>query len=446
VQKSISKVANNSTKLHFLPLHTALRYGINPKTGVAFMTPQYRFSAKTLNGKEINSVISAANRSEALQTLSKNNMVPMVLKEKPVYREKLSASFRRILNFIGYRSYSNRDMMIFCRQFATLLEAGIAILQSLRILANQSEIATLKKPISAVARNVEEGSSLTSALRSYPESFPPIMINMIEVGEAGGMLDMIMEKLALHFEKQHDLQEKIRSATLYPIVIISVAIIVIAIMIVFVLPQFSQIFNSLGMPLPFFTRLLLSMGTFLRHYWFLFPPAALLVTVWLTWYTHTKKGRLHYDQIRLHFPLFGNIYRQTLAARFARIMGTLLSGGVTLHAALELVDKVIDNAVITLSIRELGAAVNRGESITEPLRKIAYFPALLSEMVSVGEETGALEQTLLSTAVFYEREVAYFVERLSSILEPLLLLIVGLFIGLLVYSVLSPMYQVFQMI
>lgn len=410
------------------------------------MTPQYHFSAKTLNGKEVNSVIGAANRTEALQALNKNNMVPMALKEKYAYREKISASLARILKFIGYRSYSNRDMMIFCHQFATLLQAGITILQSLRILANQFEIATLKKPISGVARDVEEGSSLTSALRGYPDKFPPIMINMIEVGEAGGMLDMIMEKLALHFEKQHDLQEKIRSATLYPIVIISVAITVMAIMIVFVLPQFSQIFNSLGMQLPLFTRLLLSMSTFLRHYWLLLPPAALIIAGWLTWYTHTKKGRLRYDQIRLHFPLFGKIYRQTLAARFARIMGTLLSGGVTLHASLELVDKVIDNAVITLSIRELGAAVNRGESITEPLRKIAYFPPLLSEMVRVGEETGALEQTLLSTAVFYEREVAYFVERLSSILEPALLLIVGFFIGFLVYSILSPMYQVFQMI
>lgn len=410
------------------------------------MTPQYRFSAKTLDGNEVNSVINAANRSEALQALSKNNMVPIILKEKQIYREMLSAWLARIFNFIGYRAYSNRDMMIFCRQFATLLQAGIAILQSLRILANQFEIASLKKPISAVARDVEEGSSLTGAMRNYPENFPPIMINMIEVGEAGGMLDMIMEKLALHFEKQNDLQEKIRSATLYPIVIISVAITVMAIMIIFVLPQFSQIFNSLGMPLPFFTRLLLSLGTFLRQYWFMIPPAVLIFAGWLTWYTHTKKGRLHYDQIRLHFPLFGKIYRQTLAARFARIMGTLLSGGVTLHAALELVDKVIDNAVITLSIKELGAAVNRGESITEPLRRITYFPSLLSEMVRVGEETGALEQTLLSTAVFYEREVAYFVERLSSILEPLLLLIVGLFIGLLVYSVLSPMYQVFQMI
>jgi type IV pilus assembly protein PilC len=414
--------------------------------GVAFVTPKYRFSAKTLNGKEVNSTISAATRTEALQTLSRNNMVPFVLKEKYAYREKISTLLAQIFQFIGYRSYSNRDMMIFCRQFATLLQAGVAILQSLRILANQLEIATLKKPISAVARDVEEGSSLTGALRGYPDKFPPIMINMIEVGEAGGMLDMIMEKLALHFEKQHDLQEKIRSATLYPIVIISVAFIVIAIMIIFVLPQFSQIFNSLGMPLPLFTRLLLSMGTFLRRYWFLLPPLALIIAGGLTWYINTKKGRLHYDQVRLYFPLFGKIYRQTLAARFARIMGTLLSGGVTLHAALELVDKVIDNVVITQSIRELGAAVNRGESITEPLRRIAYFPPLLSEMVHVGEETGALEQTLLSTAVFYEREVAYFVERLSSILEPLLLLIVGLFIGLLVYSILSPMYQVFQMI
>jgi type IV pilus assembly protein PilC len=410
------------------------------------MSPEYRFSAKTWKGNNISSIINAPNRASALQTLREKKLVPLTLKEHHSYRKKFNDRFLKFLRIIGYRSYSNRDLMIFCRQFATMLEAGIDILQSLRILSQQVETAALRRYIFDAAREVEEGSSLAAALRNRSKVFPAIMTNMVEVGETSGSLDTIMEKLAVHFEKQHDLQEKIRSATLYPLIIICVAFTVIAVMIIFVLPQFAQIFNSLGMPIPLYTRLLLSVGNLIRQYWFLLPPTVLIAGVWLTWSIHTTKGRLIFDRIRLHFPLFGKIYRQTLAARFARVMGTLLYGGVTLHLSLELIDKIIDNAVISKSIVELSAALNRGESIAEPLRKIQYFPPLLAEMIHVGEETGALEKTLLSTAFFYEREVSYFVERLSTILEPFLLLLVGLFIGILVYSVLSPMYQVFQMI
>jgi len=372
--------------------------------------------------------------------------VPITLNEHVDCGLNVRNRILKLFQSFGYRPYSYRDIMVFCRQFSTMLQAGITILQALKILSTQSDITALNKPVREVATEVERGNSLAAALRNRPNSFPLIMTNMVEVGEAGGALDTVMEKMADHFEKLHDLQEKIRSAILYPVFIICVALVVMAVMVVFVLPQFARIFYSIGMDMPFYSRLLLMAGTMIRENWFLLLLFFFILVTSLSWYKQTKKGRILYDLIRLRFPLFGKIYRYDLSARFTRILSTLLAGGVPLHRALDLVDKTIDNVIISKSIAEISAAINRGESIAGPLQKIKYFPVLLSEMVRVGEETGALEKTLDRTAVFYEREVSYFVERLSTILEPVLLLIVGGFIGLLVFSILSPMYQIFEMI
>lgn len=410
------------------------------------MSPQYRYRARNWQGETVKSELNAADRPEALALLHSKKLIPLELIERNKYGSDLKSLFKTLFYRLGYRPYSNRTLMIFCRQFATMLSAGIPILQCLQLLAAQSELGSLKREISAVAGEVEEGSSLTTALLSRRESFPPLMISMVEVGETGGTLDGIMEKLADHFEKQHDLGEKIRSATLYPTFIIGVAIIVMAVMIVFVLPQFAQIFNAMGMEMPLYTRLLMGLGNLVHRQWLILSILLFSLTAFLCLAAQTKKGRRLYDQARLQVPVFGKIYRQTLAARFARILSTLLGSGVTLNQALELVDRVINNRLLSESISALGIAISEGETIAAPLAKAKYFPPLLSAMVRIGEESGALEKTLESTALFYEREVSYHVERLGTILEPALLLIVGLFIGLLVFSILSPMYQVFQMI
>jgi len=410
------------------------------------MSPQFRFIARNWQGEKVSSVLSAANRNDALGLLNISNLVPINLKEISESRSQLPDIMPKLLQRLGFKSYSSRDMMIFCRQFATMLQAGLSILHCLKVLYRQKEISVLNKRIKAVALEIEQGSSLADALRSRQDNFPVIMVNMVEVGETGGTLDSVMERMADHFEKQHDLQEKIRSATLYPIFIIGIAIVVVAVMVVFVLPQFAQIFNSIGMEMPFYTRVLLSFSKLLREQWLILLLFSSMVAAALTWYKQTVKGRQIFDLIRLHFPLFGRIYRQALTARFSRILGTLLAGGVTLCASLELADKAIDNVIISKLIHQVGTSVNRGETIADTLQTIKYFPPLLSEMARIGEETGTLEKTLHGTAIFYEREVTYFVERLSTILEPVLLLLVGLFIGFLVFSILSPMYQVFQMI
>ncbi len=410
------------------------------------MSDHYRFTARDWHGKKIQAEISAATRSEALEMLQRRNLVLLDLKKLNPVQVALKKRFWQALYKLGYRSYSSRDLMIFCRQLATMLQAGIGILHCLRILAAQKELASLQKQIEKAALDLERGASLASALQQSEQAFPPIMISMVEAGEASGQLEAIMEKTADHFEKQHDFAEKIRSATLYPVFIVLVSLVVIGIMVLFVLPQFAGIFHSMGMELPLHTRLLLAFAAIISRYRLLIPIILILIITGGLYLSKTEKGRRKIDRLRLHLPFFGKIYTQTSAARFARTMSALLGSGIGLHRALELTDQVIGNTILAGSLAKIGQALNQGESLAGAMQKEKYFPDLLTEMVRVGEETGAIEHTLNSTALYYEKEVAYVVERLSTILEPVLLLIVGFFIGLLVFSILTPMYQVYEMI
>jgi len=409
------------------------------------MPEKYIFTARDYNGDKIRDVLTASNRNEALEILNSQGLVPVSLGKKNYLLQIFKDRLIEILKSMGYRPYSSRELMVFCRQFATMLYSGVSILQGLEILAGQTRSSAFKKQIKAVALEVEEGSTLAGAMHKQGD-FPSVMVSMIETGESSGKLDLIMENLADHFEKQHDFHEKIRSATFYPLFIIGASLAVMLVMVLYVLPQFAQVFESLGMEMPVYTRMLFKASALFRQYYLLLLLCGVFVLTALIRYFKTTKGRLQYDYLRLRFPFFGNIYTQALAARFARTMSTLLNGGTTLHAALHLADKVTANVVISKSIGELSEALNRGEAMAGLVKDIKPFPVLLSEMIRVGEETGTLDQTLNRSAVFYEREVAYIVERLSTILEPVLLLLVGIFIGVLVFSILSPMYQVFQMI
>jgi len=350
------------------------------------------------------------------------------------------------LEKLGLRSYNSRDLMLFCRQLATMLQTGIPLLQALKVLAGQIENITFRTRIDKVQRAIEEGSSFAEALARQGSFFPLLLIGMVETGETAGVLDTIMDRMAEHYEKQHDLEEKLRSATAYPLFISAVALIVIMLMIVFVLPQFANIFNSFGMEMPLFSRILFQIGKLAAACWPLFLLLPLLFYITLKNFTKTDSRRLLVDRLKLRLPFFGKIYSQTAAARFSRSLSTLLASGITLYEALKLVDRVVGNLVFSQAIAELGDALTRGESLSAPLKDARSFPPLLVEMIRIGEESGTLDYTLNKTALFYEREVTYLVDRLGSLLEPILLLAVGIFIGLIVYSVMSPMYQVFELI
>ena len=410
------------------------------------MRKTYRYRAKKLTGEALKGTVEAENSEQALQLLGRENHAVLELKEDESLLNLLKDKVANLLHLLGLRTANSRTLMIFCRQFATMLDAGIPVMQCLKILSEQQELSAVSKELQQVSAAIEEGNSLAEALNHRRRTFPTMMASMVEAGEAGGVLALIMDKLADHYENQHDFNEKLRSATLYPLFITSLAFIVMAVMVVFVLPQFAQVFNSLGIEMPRFTRFLLSFSNLGRSSILL--SLLTLLTPLLSFFLllQSEKGKFYFDLLRLKTPFFGKIYRQALAARFARTLSTLLNSGVPLHRGLELVDRVINNKVISGSLTKIQESLNRGERMHEAMQDIIFLPSLLTEMVRIGEESGSLDQTLDKTAQFYEREVAYVIERLSSILEPLLLLIVGLFIGVLVFSIISPMYSVFQMI
>ncbi len=410
------------------------------------MALNYRYKAKDWQGNKLSGILSAASETDALSFIRSRGLIPLEIKEQRNFSLLSKENILQYLEFIGLKQYSSRDLMIFCRQLSTMLTAGVSVLHALNVLSDQMENIAFRAKLKSASFTLQEGSDLAGALKEQKGFFPPLLINMVAAAEAGGVLDSFMERMATHYEKQHDMEEKIRSATAYPLFITAVAAVVVLVMIIFVLPQFAGIFNAMGMEMPLFSRLLLTAGQTAAGYWFFFIPTFIALISALKWYAKTQRGRLRVDNLRLRLPLYGKIYIQNAAARFARTLGTLLAGGVTLHRALQLADSTVGNAVISKTISDLSEALSSGNTLAAPMSAGNCFPPLLVEMVRVGEETGTLDHTLDRAANYYEKEVSYIVERLGTIIEPVLLLAVGLFIGLLVFSILSPMYRVFEMI
>ena len=410
------------------------------------MQQYYRYRAITADGKKVNGYIRGASRQEAALDLEKRGLHPLLLSANSFPWFSLSGFQSFLLNKTGLGRCSNRDLMFFCRHLATMLQAGIPVLRALNILSVQLENAALRNNIRAVASGLEKGAGFAEALAGQKQFFPRFLISMVEAGEAGGLLDLVMERCAAHYEKQHDLEEKIRSATAYPLFISTVAMAVITVMVLFVLPRFAGIFDQLGTEMPFYSRLMLRMGQFVLANWFIIILAVFAIVIISSIFLQTNRGRLVTDYLKMHLPLFGNIYKMFNAARFARTLSTLLSSGLNLHQSMRIADRVINNLCISRSLKTVDLALQRGEPLADPLQASGIFPPLLAEMVRTGEETGTIDITLDKTALFYEKEVAYLVDRLSTLLEPVLLLVVGFFIGMIVFSVLSPMYSIFELI
>ncbi|HED24703.1 MAG TPA: type II secretion system F family protein [Firmicutes bacterium] len=410
------------------------------------MSPEYKYRAKTGAGKTVRGSCHAADRQEALSHLLARGLVALQLREKNGFlltlpaAERLSSALQRL----GLHNCGSRDLMIFCRQFSTMLKAGIPVLPSLRILSARFENKNLRRHLEKTVSRLEDGRTLADSLGGRESPFPSLLVNMVDAGETAGILDDILARLADYYEKQHDLEEKIRSACAYPLFVLGVACAVVLVMLFFVLPQFESIFHSFGLEMPLFSRLLLRSALLARTLWPLLLPAILAVPLILVLALKREKYRLFFDRLRLRIPIYGPIYTRTMASRFALTLGTLLGGGLSLHQSLQLAEKVTGNRVISQEIRELRKALQGGETIAGPMERCAIFPALLVEMVRIGETGGTLEHALSQASAFFERESDYLIRRLSTILEPFLLLLISIFVGTLVYSVLSPMYQIFQ--
>jgi len=334
-----------------------------------------------------------------------------------------------------------KDIVVFTRQFATMIDAGLPLVQCLEILSGQQENPTFKEIILKVKEDVESGATFADALGKHPKVFDRLYVNLVNAGEVGGILDTILNRLAGYIEKSMNLRKKVKGAMVYPATVVSVAILVVAIILIWVIPVFQQMFAGVGKNLPGPTLFVIALSEFTKKY-FLFILISLFVLAFVCKRIYqTEKGRMAFDRMFLRLPVFGDLLRKVAVAKFTRTLGTLVSSGVPILEGLDVVARTAGNAVVEQAIMKTRESISEGRTIAEPLKETKVFPPMVVQMIAVGEATGALDQMLSKIADFYDTEVDDAVSALTSLIEPLLMVFLGGAIGGLVVAMYLPVFQ-----
>jgi type IV pilus assembly protein PilC len=393
--------------------------------------PTFTYSARLSTGEMQNGEIEVKDRDEVVVFLRRQRMVPLKIEQK---------STAMSMPTLG-TGISTRDIVIFTRQFATMINSGLPLVQSLDILARQSENKALRRVIEQTLYDVEAGQTLADAMRNHPKVFTNLYVNMVAAGEAGGILDTILLRLALFLEKADALKRKIKGAMIYPSVILTVAVGAVATLLIFVIPTFQAMFASAGIPLPGPTRLVIWLSESLQANWYWIVLAIAMVVVLIRQYYKTPGGELTIDRLLLNLPIFGNLQRKAAIARFTRTLGTLVSSGVSILDGLEITAKTSGNRVLHDAIMESRTSIAGGETISDPLKKSGVFPPMVVSMINVGEQTGGLDEMLTKIADFYDEEVDAAVEALLSAMEPVMIVFLGVIVGGMIVAMYLPIFD-----
>jgi type IV pilus assembly protein PilC len=401
-------------------------------------TATFEYKARDSTGRAREGTLEGANQQAVLARLRELGMVPLSVKET-------GTGLKREINFPGRDKVKLKELALFSRQFATMISSGLTLLRSLNILAMQAENPKLREVIAKVAQSVEEGKALSEALSEH-DTFPKLYVAMVRAGETAGTLDLVLLRIAETMEKDVALRRKVKSTLTYPGVVLVLAVLLTTVMLLFIVPTFVGMFQSLGGSLPLPTQILLLMSKTIRRLWFLLflmPIAA--------WRGYKRmravpQVRARLDALKLKVPVFGPLFHKLAIARFTRNLSTLLHAGVPILLALEITSDTIDNAVISRAVADVRGAVGRGESVARPLANHPVFPPMVVQMVGVGEETGMLDEMLMRIADFYDMEVEASTESLTAALEPLMIATLGGIVGAMVISLYMPMFQIFDLI
>lgn len=392
----------------------------------------FEYTAKNAaSGQILKGMLDVPTRDEVIAFIRKNRMILVSVREAPA-QVRMPGFKKRV---------STRDVVIFTRQFATMINAGLPLVQSLTILSAQTENKSLKDITKAVVYDVEAGNTLADALRKHPKAFSDLYVNMVAAGEAGGILDTILLRLATFLEKNDALVRKVKGAMVYPGVIMSVAVIAVAVLLVFVIPTFSAMFASVNMTLPLPTRVVIGAShVLLRFWWLMF--LVLGVGIWgFRAYYRTPGGRKVVDGGMLRAPVIGDLLRKSAVSRFTRTLGTLISSGVSILDGLEITAKTAGNRVIHDAVMQSRQSIAGGETIAGPLQTSAVFPPMVISMISVGEQTGGLDDMLTKIADFYDAEVDVAVSALLSLMEPIMIVVLGVIVGGMVVAMYLPIFD-----
>ncbi len=396
----------------------------------------YQWSGKTPRGIIESGEITASTKEDVISILGKKNIVPTLIAEKP----------KKALFALGGR-IKDKDIVVFTRQFSTMINAGLPLVQALEILSTQVENKAFGKIIEQVKTDVESGLTYADSLKKHPKIFSELYANMVAAGEAGGILDTILNRLAAYIEKAMKLKKKVKGAMVYPAVISTVAVLVIVIIMVFVVPTFSRMFAQLGGTLPLPTRMVMGLSKFIAGTGGIVSLVSIIAAVvFIIQFKRTEKGKKMIDFILLKLPIFGTLLNKVAVAKFTRTLGTLVSSGVPILDGLEITAKTSGNKVVEQAIMGVRKEVVGGKTIAEPIKKAKVFPPMVTHMIAVGESTGALDAMLGKIADFYDDEVDAAVTNLTAMMEPLLMVFLGTTVGFIVVAMYLPIFKLITLI
>jgi type IV pilus assembly protein PilC len=397
----------------------------------------YQWRGRTAGGENVGGELTVANRSELLAQLRRKKIVVTSVKPKP---KEINIK----LPFGG--GIGTKDLAIFTRQFATMINAGLPLVQCLDILSRQLDKQLFRDITKKVMNDIEGGSTLCEAFRKHPKAFDDLYVNMVNAGEAGGILDTILLRLAEYIEKIEALKRKVKGAMMYPAVVFTVAVGATLFMLMFIIPTFAKMFSDFGAELPLPTRIVLGASNLIRDWWWL-GIAVMVGTVFgLKRYYATDKGQHAIDGLMLKAPVLGDVIRKGSVARFTRTLGTLVSSGVPILDGLEITAKTAGNVIVKDAVMSARASIREGDTISNPLRQSGVFPPMVVQMITVGEETGALDEMLTKIADFYDDEVDSAVEALTSIIEPVMIVFMGAIVGGMVVAMYLPIFRMVNVI
>jgi len=399
--------------------------------------PVFVWKGRTLAGESQSGEIEVTRQEEAIDALRKKKILITSMRPK-------SAGFQ--MPKFGGPGVSTKDLAIFTRQFATMISAGLPLVQCLDILAKQSSKPSFGRVIGEVTREVEAGSTLSDALGKHRNVFDDLFRNMVAAGEAGGVLDEILMRLATYIEKADALKRKVQSALVYPVVVLTVALGATAFMLIFIIPTFAKMFTEFGGELPLPTKIVLILSHLMTSYWWVVLLGGVITAVATVRYYATENGNRVIDQLMLKIPVLGDVLLKGSVARFTRTLGTLIASGVPILSGLEITARTAGNKIISEAIMGARASIREGETVSAPLKRSGVFPPMVVQMISVGESTGALDEMLTKIAVFYESEVDTAVDALTSIIEPIMIVVMGGIVGGMVVAMYLPMFKLINVV
>lgn len=397
----------------------------------------YDYVVVDKSGKQKKGSMEAGDPEKVKEVLKAEGLIPISVKEQSLLSKDIS---------FGKKKVKPRDLAVFCRQFGSILTAGVPVIAALQMLVDQTENKNLKEAIKTVQLDVEKGETLAGAMRAQNEVFPPMLVNMVEAGEASGSLEVSLERMSVHFEKDAKIQSTVKKALVYPAVVLLVAVVVIIIMLVVVIPQFKDMFEELGSELPTITQMTVNVSNGLRQFWWLFVLIIAGIVLGVNTYRKTPNGERLFSKIALTMPLFGSLTIKSSSARLARTLSTLMAAGIPLIDAVEITARIMSNAIVREALENTKEEVARGVPLSTPLRESGLFPAMVHHMTKIGEETGNVEGMLEKVADYYDEEVENATEALMSVIEPVIIVLLAFVVGFIMLSIYTPMLSLYDSI